>query len=221
MSAGEAVASAPGVMEALKTQTTEQHQAAERHAFQKLMMSGRLSRAAYAENIAQLMFVHRELEDQLRRLRGLDPRVNAIVPDRHFHAAEFAADVAFMGGDASRARPLAGTSDVVAELRSQAQGFPLRALGMHYVLEGSTNGGFFIAKAVTRAYGFTGAEGTRWLNPYGDGQRGLWQGFKDAMNNAGFTPVEIEEMVSAAKWMFDGVSRVGTAVLEAHPQQTS
>lgn len=214
----EAVLNAPGCMDALKTRTADHHQAAERHPFQKALLTGKLARAAYAENIAQLMFIHRELEAQLRRLRETDPRVKAIIPDAHFHAGEFAADLKFLGVDPEAARPLAGTADVISEMCSQGECSAVRALGMHYVLEGSTNGGFFISKAINKAYGFTSPDGTRWLNPYGDNVRGNWQAFRDSMNQAGFTPAETEEMVKAACWMFDAVSRVGTAVLAQHPQ---
>ncbi len=208
----------PGVMEALRTRTTEHHERAEKHPFQKALVSGRLPRPAYRENIAQLMFIHAELEARLRTLRESDPRVAAIIGDNRFHSGTFESELRFLGMEPGAAQALPEVTGLAEELRTLAAGEPLAALGMLYVLEGSTNGGVFIAKAVTRAYGLTGPEGTRWLNPHGEGQRPAWIAFKQAMDGAGFTPGEIEAMVEAARWMFDAVSRVGSAVLAAHPE---
>lgn len=207
----------PGVMEALRSRTTEQHERAERHPFQRALLSGRLPRPAFIENITQLMFIHRELEDQLRKLRQADPRAAAVAGDSRFHSGLFAAELQFLGLEAGRARVLPGAAVLLEELRHLTARTPLAALGMLYVLEGSTNGGVFIAKAVMRGYGLTGPEGTRWLNPYGEGQRPAWIAFKQAMDSAGFSAVEIEALVEAARWMFDAISRIGDAVLAAHP----
>lgn len=217
MAMDSTVVNVPGVMEALRTQTTEHHERAERHPFQKLLVSGRLPQPAYIENIAQLLLVHVELESRLRALRERDPRVAAIVGDNRFHSATFENELRFLGRQPGSAAPLPAVTELVGELNAISARDPLAPLGMLYVLEGSTNGGVFIAKAVTRAYGLTGADGTRWLNPYGEGQRPAWMAFKQTMDSAGFAAGEIESMVAAAKWMFDAISRVGTAVLEAHP----
>lgn len=207
----------PGVMEALRTRTTEHHERAEGHPFQKALVSGRLPRPAYLENIGQLMFIHAELEARLRTLRESDPRVAAIVGDNRFHSGTFESELRFLGMEPEAVRPLAGVTELVDELRVLAEREPLAALGMLYVLEGSTNGGVFIAKAVTRAYGLTGPDGARWLNPHGEAQRPAWIAFKQSMDGAGFAAGEIETMVAAARWMFDAVSRVGSAVLAAYP----
>lgn len=211
----------PGVMEALRTRTTEHHERAERHALQKALATGRLARPAYVENIAQMMFLHRELEDQLRRLRENDPRIGVIVSDSRFHSETFSAELRFLGLGAGLEQPLPDVVALIEELRALAARSPLAALGMLYVLEGSTNGGVFIAKAASRAYGLTGPEGVKWLNPYGEGQRPAWIAFKQSMDAAGFTAAEIELMVSAARWMFDAVSRVGTAVLAVHAPEAA
>lgn len=211
----DAGAAGPGVMDALRERTTEHHERAERHAFQKALASGRLARPAYAENIGQLMLVHAELERAIGALRAFDARAGAIVEGR-LHAGVFADELRYLSVDAGKVRPLAEVAAVIGELRAMAAGEPLSVLGMLYVLEGSTNGGVFIAKAVTRAYGLTGPEGTRWLNPYGERQRAAWIGFKQSMEAAGFSAAEVESMVRAARWMFDAVSRVGSAVLARH-----
>lgn len=210
-------AGAGGVMDALRTRTMEHHERAERHPFQKALASGRLPRPAFIENIAQLRFVHVELEARARLLREADARARGIVEDHRMHSATFAAELEFLGVRPGEARPLPEVAEVVSELGERASRAPVSVLGMLYVLEGSTNGGVFIAKAVTRAYGLNGPEGTRWLNPYGEGQRPAWIAFKQAMDRAGFSGEEIEAMVEGAGWMFDSVSRVGSAVLRVHP----
>jgi len=204
-----------GIMETLKTETAEHHQSAERHPFQRAMFSGALPREGYAANLGQMMLVNRELAAGVKTLAATDPRARAVVREHQFHENDFAADLAHFGVNASTIKPLPAIIDLTREMREMFKARPLAALGMHYVLEGATNGGQYIAKGVRRAYKLEGSDGTRSLDPYTDRQRELWAEFKTNMNAGAFSTAETRDLVEGAQWMFDAVSRVGTAVLES------
>lgn len=86
---------------------------------------------------------------------------------------------------------------------------------MHYVLEGSNNGNRFIAKAVRRALGLVEGAGDRYLDPYGDAQRGLWAHFKQRMDAAGWSGEEADAMVRAAQDTFDAVGALSEEIQAA------
>ncbi len=203
-----------GIMETLRTETAEHHERAEKHPFQRAQASGALPRERYAANLGQMMLVNRALTAHLRRLASSDPRAAAVIREHQFRENDFAADLRHFGVVPESVIALPGVAEAIAEMNETVEGAPLAALGMHYVLEGSTNGGQYIARGVRRAYGLQGQEGTRALDPYGDRQRPLWAEFKASMNAATFTAQETQDLLTGARWMFDAVSRIGTAVLE-------
>jgi len=204
-----------GIMDTLKAETLDHHQRAEQHPFQRAQASGTLAREQYIANLGQMMLINRELTARLRALAATDPRAAAVIREHQFRAADFAADLRHLGGDPDGVRALPEVGAALGEMRAMADAAPLAALGMHYVLEGSTNGGQYIAKGVRRAYGLQGQDGTRALDPYADRQRPLWAEFKASMNAASFTADETRDLLAGARWMFDAISLVGTAVLQA------
>jgi heme oxygenase len=72
---------------------------------------------------------------------------------------------------------------------------------MFYVLEGSTNGGIHIARALQRALP---TAGTSFLNPYGDTVRARWQTVRDALNTL---PIDThDQIIAAATRTFDAIT---------------
>lgn len=201
------------IMDSLKAQTAEHHQSAERHPFQRALFSGTLPRGLYAASLGQMLLVHRALAPCLSALAARDPRARAVIREHQFHESDFAADLQHFGAVPATVSALPATGDLIREMTDLATSRPLAVLGMHYVLEGSTNGGVYIAKGVRRAYNLQGTTGTRSLDPYGERQRERWAEFKASMNAAEFTPQESRDLVDGAQWMFEAVSRLGSAVL--------
>ncbi len=194
----------PDVMDRLKQETAELHAAAERHPFQAAMIRGALGREGYAAYLGQILLVHRALEDRLGSLRA-DARVAAIATDARFRTAAIVEDLAALDGRDTDHAATQGTARLIQSI--EVAEIP-ELLGMLYVLEGSTNGGRFIARAVGRSLGLPPGPGLRYLDPYGDEQPARWEAFKDDLRAAAFTPAEHGRMVDGAKAMFRGLVRV-------------
>ncbi len=189
------------VMDRLKVETADLHTAAERHPFQAAMIRGNLGRAGYAAYLGQVLHVHRTLEGRLSSLRA-DARVAAVATDDRFRAAAIVEDLAALDGDGEAAPATPQTARLIETI--DAAGVP-ELLGMLYVLEGSTNGGRFIAKAVGRSLGISPGPGLRYLDPYGDQQQARWASFKEDVRAASFSPDEHDRIIEGAKAMFRGL----------------
>lgn len=200
------------LMERLKEETWPMHQEAERQALEQDLVKGALSREMFREYLAQRFLVHRELEAALRRLRDSDPRAKAIVHDHQFHESRALEDFEFYGGNPADIAPLPATRQAIDAIAATEKSAPIALLGIQYVFEGSTNGARYIARAVRKAYDLQGAEGTRYLDPYGDEQRTRWQAFKEGVNAQQFTPDEEAAVIEAAKETFGYVTNVGREI---------
>jgi len=195
------------VMLLLKESTAAQHDAAENHPFQRALVEGRLAREAYAANLGQLLLVHRALERKLREGADELAAIGAVVTEEQYQEPYLLEDLAFFGIDPESVEPTSATAALIERIEGASAA---EILGMHYVLEGSNNGGRYIAKKVRKAYGFEEqAPGTRYLDPYGDEQRGKWMAFKAAMDEQAFSADERAKMVAAAQGMFDGLAAIG------------
>lgn len=187
------------IMERLKEETWPLHQKAEQAALEQDLMKGKLPREVYRDHMAQRYVIHKVLEARLREAREKDPRVAAVVQDWQFHEAQAAEDLAYYGGDAATAKPLAATEKLIADINAAD---PVSLLGHQYVYEGSNNGARFIARALRGAWRLEGQDGTRYLDPYGEEQRARWSEFKDVMNQQEFSAEEGSKIVEAAKATF-------------------
>ncbi|TVQ59844.1 MAG: biliverdin-producing heme oxygenase [Phycisphaerales bacterium] len=204
----------PTVMERLKAETQDLHDAAEGHAFQRAMFSGRLSREQYARNLEQLFLVHRDLEARMRSLRNEHPALAAVVKDEQFQEARIREDLAYYGAAPDAARPTPATKRLLGQIETAARERPLALLGHWYVLEGSKNGASFLAKALRKAYDLPEGKGDRHIDPYGPELRAKWQSFKDDMNGVGFSDDEADTLVEGAREMFEAIARIGDDLLE-------
>jgi heme oxygenase len=74
------------------------------------------------------------------------------------------------------------------------------------VLEGSTNGGRFIAPAVRRSMPLPPGAGTRYLDPHGDLTRERWASTKVALDAVPLTPAQHDKIVDAAQRTFDAIT---------------
>jgi heme oxygenase len=85
---------------------------------------------------------------------------------------------------------------------------------MHYVFEGSKNGGRFIARSVREAYALTGADGTRYLDPHGDEQSARWRAFKETLDSVRLSDAEAHQVVAGATSLFIALGQIATEILE-------
>lgn len=227
MTGSAAVTSGVALADRLRSETMELHKRAEGHALQQMLVSGRLPRAAYAAHIAQLMLVHRELEEALCEgsARG-DAAISAVWQDYQRSSGHIEEDLRVLGVDPGRVRATPATQRLIARIRSAREGRggsgadakgcgSAALLGYHYVLEGSKNGAKFIARAIGPAYGLSPQSGLKYLDPYGESQREKWMAFRAGLNAAALGGAEADAAVAAAKDMFSAISEIGDDVLAA------
>jgi heme oxygenase len=188
------------IMTRLREETAAAHKHAETRPLQRDLFRGQLPRAAYVRFLQQRLHVHQALEAHLSALAARDDRARSIVNPRQFQAEHARSDLARLGAPLECAA-LPATRAWVRELDEWAAQRPIALLGAHYVLEGSKNGGRFLAPRVQSAYALT-ADQTSYLDPHGEQQRPLWTAFKQAMDAADFGSEEIDLLVAAARQTF-------------------
>jgi heme oxygenase len=180
----------------LRNRTKDLHTRAERHPIQAALVRGGATREAYAAYLAQLLHIHAALETVLAA-RATDPVLTPIEPGQ-FRAAAAADDLRELG-IATIDEPVAPVAAFGARVGAA---HPLELLGMQYVLEGSTNGGRYIAKAVGRGTGLPAGAAIRYLDPYGDAQKDRWGSFCAAVIALDIRGEDLERVVSGAVAMF-------------------
>jgi heme oxygenase len=195
----------------LREQTADNHKRAEQSDFQRRFVTGKLSREHYAGWLEQMWFIYGALAKHLGSASA-HPVHAAIFASGRDRTPELEADLEFLGlaPDARKAVP--ATRAFVARIDEWAAAGGAELLGALYVLEGSTNGSKYIARAVRKAYEFAGAEGTRFLDPYGEEQMARWQEFRGRLD-AGVAPADVPAVVQAARETFDAVSAIGQELL--------
>lgn len=197
------------IMDRLKSQTWPLHQRAETSPQQKALVKGELPRAEFVEHLGQLYLLHKALEDQLQAVGEIEPKIPAVVKDYQFQVPYLLEDFAFFGADAASFSPTEHTQRMIDRINKAAEEAPLKLLGMQYVLEGSNNGGRFIAMAVRKVYGLEPGQGDRYLDPYGEAQRGKWAEFKADMVAQDFTPEQEAHIMAGANELFLGMVEMG------------
>ncbi len=129
-------------------------------------MSGKLETAGYIGWLGQMWFVYRAMAAQF----SARPGKSAIFSAERDRTADLDADLTFFGLPAKAREALPSTRAFIGLLAQWGAAEGNELLGPLYVLEGSTNGSKFIARAVRKAYFLEGSQGTRFLDPYGDEQ---------------------------------------------------
>lgn len=204
-----ATQAAVGVMERLKSETRELHGAAEQHEFNRNLFKGRLPREDYVRHLGQLLLVHRALEARLREARERVPAIASVVEEYQYQEPYLIEDLEFFGVDPATIEAQPATERLIRRINTVAEECPLALLGFHYVVEGSNNGGRFIARGIAKAYSLRPGPGLRYLDPYGDAQPQRWAEFKAEMGKVGFTDEEVCVLVDAAKEMFRAIAEIG------------
>jgi heme oxygenase len=192
-----------GVMDRLRAQTLPHHQRAESHRWQRAMAKGRLSQRQYAMWLGQMRHVHHALESALGRHAATNPHIAAVVDPVQFQLPHVDADLAYYGGDPLPSTALPAVAAAVITVERTARADTTRLLGLHYVIEGSKNGGRFIVRALRRAYNLPPGHGDRSMDPYGEHQPAVWSKFKSDMNARHFDSPTCDAIVASAADMFD------------------
>lgn len=207
-----AAAPSGSVMLLLRDSTAQLHSQAEGHAFQRSLVTGAVSREAYARYLQQMLLVHQALESALRAAAQTVPAIGRVVTTEQYQEPYLLEDLRFYAAPSQGINPTPATRALINRIKDDAAKSPASLLGYHYVLEGSNNGNRFIAKAIRGAFRLQGDQGVRYLDPYGDRQREVWSAFKAAMDAERFTDAQTQAMVQSAKAMFEGITAISGEV---------
>lgn len=199
---------APSLADALRERTRKAHARAEKHPVQARMVKGEATRAEYAAWLGQMLPVWRAVDSGLAELAARDGRIAAMVRPYHAHADRVAADLEFLGQRGGGHPPLPATTRFVALVERAAESGGPALAGIWYVLEGSANGGRFIARALARGLGIAGPQGLTSLDPHGERQRDYWQAWRAGLDAQPFGQAEREAIIAAATAAFDAVWEV-------------
>ncbi len=196
------------IMDRLRIETRELHTYAETRPLQKALIKGSLPRETYVEYLGQMLLVHAALEGEIRKHTSSHRAFAAVWREYQEREGNLRADLESLGVDPVTIEPLPATRATVEMIERASHETPMTLLGMLYVLEGSTNGSRFIARAIARAYNLEPGPGLSYLDPYGEKQTALWQQFKDDMNSVGFENDEMDALVESAKHMFQAIADI-------------
>lgn len=209
-----------GLAARLKTETQALHTEAEMQPFQQALLAGTLSRELYLRHLEQMLLLRRCLENCIRSARAEHGATLGFITDEQFREADVLDDLLTLGWKKRDIVPLGATAQLTDEIARTSQERPLALIGLHYVLEGSNNGGRFIAKSVRRAYGLSGRDGTKSLDPYGDAQTSNWAQFKQNLDALTLSPDDSDVVAAGAATMFRGVTLLAEAIME-NPSETA
>ncbi|WP_089721444.1 biliverdin-producing heme oxygenase [Candidatus Entotheonella palauensis] len=194
--------SARPLMEQLRNETHALHKRAERQQLQTELMRGRLPKSHFIAYLEQLFLIHQRLDSHLCTLMINHAAVAHIIQPHHYHASYLEQDLRDLGRHPQQLQPLISTAAFLAWLDHIATHTPLALLGVHYVLEGSKNGGRLQAVKVRDAYALAERQGTMYLDPYGEQQSHFWSQYQTDMNRAALGSQTQHEMIEAAKTTF-------------------
>jgi len=113
--------------------------------------------------------------------------------DQRRKAGDLAADIEYFGA----LTPDFATGNDLPQIESH-----LQAIGALYVIEGSTLGGIYISKMISKQLELNDANGLSFFNGYGDNTMNMWTDFKNYLNEQPKNEAEEEEIIAAANETF-------------------
>jgi len=195
------------IMARLRQETMPLHQETEKGHLSQDLVRGRLPVTRYAALLGQLYALHRHFEAALARAAASVAQLAKVARTYQLQEDQLVRDLLHLGRDLQGEAALPATREFNAFVDDLAATSPVGLLGVLYVLEGSKNGGRFLAAAVRRAYGFERA-GTEYLDPYGELQAERWKEFKTDMDSLDLSAEERDQIVAAASSTFRHIMRI-------------
>lgn len=208
----------PSLAAALKADTQALHTAAERHTFHRLLFTGTLPLDRLAGQHAAAGRLQTALEHALDLASPSSPALRSLVQPYHRRGPLYAADLANLGVPAARLVPACPEEKAfLADLDEAARHEPLALVGVLYVLEGSTNGGPFIQKALSRAMPGVTLEA---LSPHGDQQAPRWGAFRAALDAMDLDEASRATVIAWAARTFELLGHMMSAAVAGLPPVT-
>ena len=189
----------PRILTELKNQTRPQHDSVEGNPFGKAMMAGTMNIEQYKEFLQKFYGFHWTLE---QALSGFNWSSLGIDFDER-------RKIAFLEKDL---RALGLTDGDIALLPKAEDLPPMNtledAVGVMYVMEGSTLGGQIQARQVQKMFGFGAENGAAYFSSYGANVGVMWKAYSEAIVcAAGDNPTNEATIINAAKATFAALER--------------
>ena len=199
------------IMTRLREETRELHSLAESRPLQQQIAKGEVDRGRFAAYLGQLYLIHNTLESALQREAAAHPAVGKLATADRMRVPDLIKDLQYFRLDRGDLEPNPATSRFMEAIEDLRGEHPVALLGALYVVEGSTNGGKFLAKVLRRAWNSDG-DGLSYLDPYGDDQQHKWAAFKRDMDDATFDEDQENAIVHAAHRTFQAIADVSDEV---------
>ena len=199
------------IMQRLKAETSDLHSHAESRALQRAIASGEVNRTTFSAYLGQLYQVHQSLESALENNREVHPAIGALATADRMRIPDLDRDLEFYGFDHGRIAVGDAARRFSDQIREIEKLDPVALLGALYVLEGSTNGGRFLARTLRKSWNLDG-EGLAYFDPYGDEQPQMWAAFRREMEEATFEADQEEAIIEMAKSTFQAIAEVSDEV---------
>lgn len=202
------------IMQRLKVETRDLHTHAESRVLQQKIAKGAVDRAAFSAYLGQLYHVHRALEAALAEGGVREPVLGAIAIADRMRVPDLDRDLAYYEIDPEEIETGEAASSFLSQIEEAKESNPVALLGALYVLEGSTNGGRFLARTLRQSWGLD-RDGLAYFDPYGDEQPQRWAAFKRDMDGASFAADQAEAIIEMAKSTFRAIAEVSDEVSQA------
>ena len=199
------------IMLRLKSETSDLHSHAESRTLQRAIASGEVDQTTFSAYLGQLYHVHNSLESALENSRNKNAAISTLATADRMRVPDLDRDLAFHGVELDQIAAGGAARQFAAKVEEIKALDPVALLGALYVLEGSTNGGRFLARALRKSWNLDG-EGLAYFDPYGDEQPQKWAAFRRDMDEASFEADQQEAIIEMAKATFLAIAEVSDEV---------
>ncbi len=199
------------IMSRLREETRELHSHAESRPLQQQIARGDVDRDRFAAYLGQLYLVHQKLESALQNAASGNPAIGKLATVDRMRVPDLESDLRFYRLDPNDLEPGAAAIEFHDAIDRMNAEDPVALLGSLYVLEGSTNGGKFLARVLRREWNLD-EEGLSYFDPYGNEQPQRWAAFKSDMEDMGFDTDQQNAIVDAAHLTFKAIADVSDGV---------
>lgn len=179
----------------LRQATANSHKQLEENYYSKAIQEPSVTLQNYQTYIAKLYGIIRASENDVY------PVLNSILPDinERYKAAYIVDDLTNTGISLSKAQELPVYNFTISSVAE--------AMGVMYVLEGSTLGGKFLYKHINKALGLNAENGASYFWGYGQHTGPLWNSFISLLSNYAVEKNCEDEVISSAVQTFSNIDR--------------
>lgn len=180
-------------IKALRTKTMPAHKQLEEVPLSARIVSPDVTKSEYAQYLEQMYAVNNDVE---KNVYPLLKNVVADVDSRN-KAHQIEADLKVIGEGS-----LPADSPITANRSEMSEAF---ALGVMYVIEGSTLGGRVILKNIQPALQYTEENGATYFGGYGANTGKYWESFMQVLTNYPEDEATEQEVIAGADYAFSAI----------------